>query len=92
MIDQFIAITRRLILRDGFDGYLPTLLIPGSKHVRVLEGVPGEQNIDAAVASWVNRTTNPGEDFIVAYKIDSSHFKVVSRVEGQTRERICDAY
>lgn len=90
MIDQFIAMTQRIIARDGFDGYLPTLLLPNRKDVRVLEGVPSEENIDTVVANWVNRTANAGEDFIAAYKIDSNHFKVVSRIEGKTEERICE--
>jgi len=28
MIDRFIQITRAVIEEDGFDGYLPTLLLP----------------------------------------------------------------
>lgn len=90
MIDQFIAMTRSLIARDGFDGYLPTLLLPARKDVRVLEGAPSSENVRTVVTDWVNRTVKPEEDFIVAYKIDSRHFTVISRLAGTTEERTCE--
>ena len=39
-IDDFIAMTRRVIARDGFDDYLPTLVLPERRHIAVLEGMP----------------------------------------------------
>jgi hypothetical protein len=39
-IDDFIAMTRRIIAKDGFEEYLPTLMLPQRRHVTVLEGLP----------------------------------------------------
>jgi hypothetical protein len=32
--------TRRIIAKDGFEEYLPTLMLPQRRHVTVLEGLP----------------------------------------------------
>jgi len=39
IIESFIAITHRVIARDGFDGYLQTLMLPVAQEVLNLEGV-----------------------------------------------------
>ena len=41
MLDQFVKMTQRIIAEDGFDNYLPTLLLPATREVRVLDQVDG---------------------------------------------------
>ena len=67
----FIRITQRIIDRDGFDGYLPTLLLPARKHIEVLEGVPPEVNIEEAARDWADRTAEASEDFFLAFKLSA---------------------
>ena len=89
MIDQFIAMTHRVIKRDGFEGYQPTLLLPQRKDIRILEGVPEDVDIEAAATNWASRATDAEEDFFLAFKMDANHFKVVARIRGQRHEALC---
>jgi hypothetical protein len=82
-VDEFARITRRVIARDGFDDYLPTALYPGRKHVVVLEGVP-----DGAEAA---KGAIDDEEFLVAFKVDSTRFKVIRRYSGRQEEGVFDA-
>ena len=75
--DDFIAMTRRIIDKERFEEYLPTLLLPARHHIAVLEGVPGE--VDRAATAWAAGTVDGGEDFFLAFKIDATHFKVIAR-------------
>lgn len=87
-IDDFIAMTRRIITKDGFDGYLPTLMLPAHRHVSVLEGVPPKVDVEVAARRWAEREAKADDDFFLAFKLDAAHFKVVARLNGQVAERI----
>lgn len=89
MIDQFIAMTHRIIERNGFDKYQPTLLLPKRKDIRILEGVPDDVDIEVAVTDWASRAVDPEEDYFMAFKTDAHHFKVIARVKGERHEALC---
>ena len=91
MIDQFIAMTRRIIAKDGFDDYLPTLLLPSRKDIRVLEGVPVDEDVEKVVVDWAARIVGPEEDFLAAFKFDDTHFKVIARLNGRNSSVLCNA-
>jgi hypothetical protein len=90
-IEDFIAMTRRIVARDGFDGYLPTLVLPGRRHVAVLEGVPPEVDVETAAKKWAAEKCEPGEDYFLAFKLDSAHFKVIARSDGREEVRVAAA-
>jgi hypothetical protein len=89
VIDNFISITRRTILRDGFEQYLPTIVLPALKDVRVLEGVPADADMKTVVASWALKIAGPTQNFVAAYKAHEGHFFVLARVDGVEHERLC---
>jgi hypothetical protein len=91
MIDQFIAMTRRIIAKDGFQDYLPTLLLPSSKDVRVLEGVPDNEDLEKVVESWAARIAGPKEDYLAAFRFGDAHFKVLARLNGKNSSVVCTA-
>ncbi|KQP20497.1 hypothetical protein [Pseudorhodoferax sp. Leaf267] len=92
MIEQFIAMTHRVIEEEGFEDYLPTLLRPQRKDVRVLDGIPEGDDIESQAKDWAECSVDEDEDedFILAFKADASHFKVVARVNGINSETVCD--
>ena len=90
-VDDFAAITRRVIERDGFDDYLPTALYPTRKHVVVLEGVPAGADIEPIALAWAASGAIGDEELLVAFKVDSSKFKVVRRHLGRQEEGVFDA-
>ena len=88
MLDQFVKMTQRIIAEDGFDNYLPTLLLPATREVRVLDQVEGDGE-SLGITDWLAEQVEPDEDFLVAFKADDAHFMVVGRIDGQPCERLC---
>lgn len=87
-IDDFIAMTLRIIAKDGFDDYLPTLVLPARRHISVMEGIPSEVDVEAVARRWAEREAKSDEDYFLAFKVDGAHFKVVARLNGQVNERL----
>ena len=79
--DQFARMTQRVIARGGFEGYLPTACYPLRRELVVLEGAPQAVTVESELVAWAARRVEEGEEFLVAFKCDDSHFKVV-RVAG----------
>ena len=81
MLDQFVKMTQRIIAEDGFDNYLPTLLLPATREVRVLDQVEGDGE-SLGITDWLAEQVGPDEDFLVAFKAGDAHFMVVGRLGG----------
>jgi hypothetical protein len=90
-VDDFIAMTRRVIARDGFEGYLPTLVLPERRHVTVLEGMPSDVDTEAASKRWATSLLEGDEDYFLAFKINAAQFKVIARIRGVQQEHIAAA-
>jgi hypothetical protein len=90
-IDDFIAMTRRIIAKDGFEEYLPTLVLPERRHVTVLEGMPSDVDPETASREWATSEAGENEDYFLAVKIDPVRFKVVARLGGVEQERVATA-
>ena len=89
MLDQFVKMTQRIIAEDGFDNYLPTLLLPATREVRVLDQVEGDGE-SLGITDWLSEQVGQDEDFLVAFKAGDAHFMVVGRLGGQACERLCE--
>ena len=89
MLDQFVKMTQRIIAEDGFDNYLPTLLLPATREVRVLDQVDGGGE-SLGITDWLSEQVRQDEDFLVAFKAGDAHFMVVGRLGGQACERLCE--
>ena len=87
-ISEFASMTRRVIQRDGIDGYLPTLCIPRRRLVSVLEGAPDAsmEETKRAALDWANNKTEPGEDYFLAFKESATSFRIVHRHDGNVEE------
>lgn len=90
VIDHFVNMTRRIIVQDGLDEYLPTLLMPARRDVRVLEGIPQAVDVEAVSVEWAERTASPTEDFLLAFRSGQAGFKVVARINGERHESLHD--
>ena len=88
MIDQFIEITEAIIESDGFEGFLPTLLLPRQNSVRVLDDLPEERHDERAAVEWASIIAGDHEDYFLAFKLDADHFKVLARLDGQQQEQV----
>ena len=90
-IDDFIAMTRRIIAKDGFDGYLPTLILPDRQHIAVLEGVPLDADVEMAAKKWAAGMSEREEDYFLAFKFDGARLKVIARTKGHEEVRVAAA-
>lgn len=90
-IDDFIAMTRRIIAKDGIENYLPTLVLPDRRLITVLEGMPPDVDVEAASRTWASDQAGENEDYFLAFTIDAARFKVVARLGGVEHERIAES-
>jgi hypothetical protein len=87
-MDAFATMTRRVIESDGFDAYLPTACYPERRVLRVLEGVPETDGLEAIALEWAVSQLEGDEELLVAFKVDAGHFKVVRHALGLAEERV----
>jgi hypothetical protein len=78
-LDEFAAVTQRVIARDGFDDFQPAAIYPERNHIRGGANFPSTVP-EAHVLLWAAEDTRDGEEILVAFKVDDSHFKVVRRI------------
>jgi len=88
-IQEFAEMTNRIIARDGFDNYLPTLCIPMKRYITVLEGVPEDEQIHIReiALEWAEEKTEPSEEYFLVYKENSESFRIIHQYEGGTEEK-----
>jgi hypothetical protein len=87
-MDEFAELTRRVIERDGFEHYLPTACYPARAHFAVLTGVLRDDDIEEVSFEWATDAANDDEEFLVAFKVDADHFKVIRRTEAGMEHRV----
>jgi len=87
-VDDFAKVTQKVIARDSFDGFLPTACFSQRNHLAVLEGVPADADIQSVTVKWAISKAIPGEEILIAFKIDSSHFKIMRLLGDHSEERI----
>jgi len=86
-LNEFIAITQRVVARDGFDDYMPTLVLPARRHIMALEGIPDTVDTEAVARKWAEEHAGGG-DFLLAFKIDARRFKAIERKAGEIEARV----
>ena len=89
MLEQFVQLTQRIIREDGFANYLPTLLLPATRAIRVLDNTEDADGQTLGITDWLSEQVEPGEDFLVAFKVDDANFMVLGRLNGQECQRLC---
>jgi len=89
-LEDFAEITQRVIRKDGFDGFLPTLCLPERNHVAVLEGVPEEKRpeIRSISLAWARDQAAEQEEFLLALREDEASFRVIRSYKGEIYERV----
>jgi hypothetical protein len=90
-IQEFADITNRVIARDGFGNYLPTAIFPERHHVAVLEGAPIDIDIELASCKWAKERAHGSEEYLVAFKIDRNHYKIIHRIHELFEEAVFEA-
>jgi hypothetical protein len=89
-LEDFAETTQRVIRKDGFDGFLPTLCLPERDHIAVLEGVPEEKqpHIRSISLAWARDKATDQEEFLLAFREDDASFRVIRSYRGEISERV----
>jgi hypothetical protein len=87
-LEEFAQMTRRVIEGDGIDEYMPTACYPARRQLAVLEGIPDEADVERAALDWASGKAWPGEEYLVAFRLDGNHFKVVRREGDQSDQAV----
>lgn len=90
-MDAFAAMTQRVIADQGFAEHLPTACYPQRRVVRVLEDAPSMVDLESVALDWALAAAEGDEEMLVAFKISTTHFKVVRRAEGRVEQCVYPA-
>jgi hypothetical protein len=80
--DEFAETTQRVVAGGGFSDYQPTAVFPARKEFRVLSGALADL-AEAKIVEWAAKQAEGNEEFLVAFKVDGKHFKIIRCVAGQ---------
>lgn len=89
-VDEFANMTMKIILKDGFDDYLPTAIYPSRRHLVVLEGAPENESIEHIAFKWASEGAIDDEEFLVAFKLAPTKFKIIRQYSGCKEEGVFD--
>lgn len=91
-LDEFAKLTQHVISDKGFDDYMPTACYPARSHFVVMSGLPPNVEPEPAVLHWAAQKAAKNEEFLVAFKIDPAHFKVIRQVGPFSEDETYAAY
>ena len=86
-LDEFAAVTRRVIARQGFADFQPTAVYPERDHIRGGAGFPASVP-ESHIFRWAAEERRDGEEMLLAFKVDDSHFKVVRQIATYSEDEI----
>src|SRR5438046_6353359 len=90
--EPFIVMTQNVIANNGFDDYLPTLVLPSRPAVLALQGIPAGVDVEVASRGWAaKKVGESAEDYYLAFKVNPEEFKVVTRIAGKMQEQLARA-
>jgi hypothetical protein len=76
--DEFAETTQRVIAGNGFDGFQPTAIYPARRHIKGYAGFPADfPDQEPRILHWAAEDAGKDEEFLVAFKIDQTHFKII---------------
>ncbi len=75
---------------DGIGSFAPTLMIesPRLTEFAVLEEIPPNCDADLFVKGWAAKVVGREQNYVLAFRFDEAHFKIVFRSKGVTHERL----
>ena len=91
-IETYAGITRRVIARNGFADFSPTVLYPRRKKILTLVGVPTDVDIESVSLEWAVRNSEEQEEFLLAFKLNESEFAVIRSTAAARDKEIFSAH
>jgi hypothetical protein len=86
-LDEFAAVTRRVIAREGFEEFQPTAVYTERDYIKGGADFPSDVP-EAHILQWATEDRRNGEEMLVAFKIDDTRFKIVRHVGSFSEDDI----
>ncbi len=89
-IRDFATMTYTVLEETPLSEYIPTLCLPQSRQLMVLQGIPQDKQADLKAVSlkWAEETAQNGEDFLVCFPDGEGYFRIIRRSDGQLQEAL----
>jgi hypothetical protein len=87
-LDEFANMTRKVIWENGFDDYLPTACYPARHHLMTLTGLSVDVAPEKPVLEWAAKSAAVNEEFLVAFKVDQTHFKIIRHIGPYSEDEV----
>jgi hypothetical protein len=89
-VEGFIESQQEVIAESGVEAYLPTVWVETRRavHVSVLVDPPPDDEVEPLAKDWALHVAKRKHDYLLSFKVDDRHIKVVSRLGGTTTERL----
>jgi hypothetical protein len=87
-LDDFCETVRLIISQEGYAAFLPTACYPTRREIKVLTGLPPSIDPEKPVLDWASKSAQKNEEFLVAFKVDAGHFKIIRRVGPFSEDEI----
>jgi len=84
-LDEFAALTQKIISGQGFDDFMPVACLPERREIRALTDIELSEETEATVVDWARSLTQSAEELLVAFKFSVSQFKVI-RIKGAEKK------
>jgi len=91
-LEEFATTTRHVISENGFEDYAPTAIYPVRALIKILTGVPSEVDTEQVALKWAGQDVGNEEEFLVAFKVDDSHFKVIRKIGPYSEDEVFSIY
>lgn len=82
-IEQFQQVTMGVVSKDGIEGYLPTIVDPISRKIRVVEGIPSGVDHRAAIQETLIQAGMDKQEFFFGVRSDKNELTVGHHLVGK---------
>lgn len=78
----FAELTQKIIRDNGFDDFIPVACFPVRRELRGLDGLKPELDVEKESIAWATSLAEQPEEFLLAFKVTATQFKVIRRLDG----------
>ena len=89
-LDEFAVVTQGVIAREGFAEFQPTAVYPERDHIRGGADFPATVP-ESHIFRWGAEEQRDGEEMLLAFKVDDSHFKIIRQIATYSEDEIYHA-
>lgn len=86
-LEEFAQLNKRVIENQGLMEFEPTACFPQRRDIQVLVELPADADVEAEVVRWAMAKSQPGEEFLVAFRVSENAIKMTRFESGQSESQ-----